>query len=205
MDAEGGLNFALTFHASAFAACIVAYYKYGDRTEIFERSLDGTESALAQMRRLIAYQLGVRLKPVFDGSDRVVEITIVDPLGNPAREVSVSPVGSERYNDALFDFVESSRQHLVDYRTLCELRSRWMWWNEKLSLSVLSLMIIEAIISGFFGYFGKLQGEHFTPRMILESFLPIASIFVLGVTTPLVTIAYLHSRILSFRITYAAP
>ena len=57
---------ALAFHASVFGCAIAAYYRYGDRTEVFNKSLQGTDLILVRIRQQISEELTEKLKPVFD-------------------------------------------------------------------------------------------------------------------------------------------
>ncbi len=124
---------------------LAAFYKFGDRTDAYEKSLHGADATVTAVRREIAFALGIRLKPVFDNPGAVVELTVVDALGNPLRQAEVSPVGSERYMDAIADFISSDAEHIVDYRTVTRSKNSWCDWAKRLSWTLYAGAAAEAV------------------------------------------------------------
>lgn len=197
------LALALSVHGGLLVAAVVAFYKYGDRTDLFDKSLAGTNAVLRALRRDIAFRLASRLQPVFDGASAVVEIGLVDASGNPISEVSVNPVGSEDYNDALFDFVEGNDLSLVHYRLLLSTRDRWCWWAKSLSWAILTLMSLEAVFGGFL-LWSKLVGRIVVGRILVGTFC-VTAISLLCCVVPLIFLLSAHDRISELRKHYALP
>lgn len=182
---------------------MVAFYKYGDRTETFNKSLEGTDLVLRTLRRDIAFKLALRLKPVFDGASAVIQIDLVDPAGNPITEVAVNPVGSENYNDALFDFIEGNDEHLVHYKLLLGARDKWCHWAKILSWGILVLFSLELLIGGLL-LWAKLASHLFSDTLIWGS-LCLAGILILSCVIPLYFLLSAHDQIIRYRKKYASP
>lgn len=53
----------LTVHAALFAGALAALYKYGDRTDLAKKSLDGTKEALDGLRAYLGRALAEAVKP----------------------------------------------------------------------------------------------------------------------------------------------
>jgi hypothetical protein len=197
------VTFTLSLHTSLLVAGLTAYYKYGDRTDVFEKSLKGTETALAQLRRRIAYQLGLRLKPVFDNPESVVNVGLVDSFGNPM-EVAVSPAGSESYNDALFDFVDSHVEELLDWRALMVLRRRWCAWARFLSWAILAFVLMEGGIASVLTFQAEYKAAPLPMWLLDDSFIAsVLFIFVL-IFVPVGMLLHFHDSITEYRTRYAA-
>ncbi len=170
---------------------------------MFAKSLDGTKSVLRILRQDIARKLGLRLMPVFDGANPIIELDLVDPAGNRITEVSVTPAGSESYNEALFDFVESNDKQLIDYRLLLSVCDRWCRWARFLSWATLGLLSLEGCISGIllWAYFAS---HFFSPRFLFGTFCPTGAC-IIGCITPLFFLLSAHDKINDFRKQYALP
>lgn len=204
MTADSLLTFALSFHSGLIIVALAAYYKYGDRTELFDKSLRGTDAALAETRRQIAYRLGSRLMTVFDNPDSVIEVSLFDATGRPI-EVAVSPAGSEDYNNAIFEFVESDFQVLLDCRALSALRRRWCACARFLSWALLILVALESLIAGALAFWTKYLDRNLPSCALEGAFLFTGLVLVAVVFVPAAILLYLHDRILQHRLRYAAP
>ena len=55
---------ALKVHGAVWLAAAAAYYKYGDRTNLFEKSLQGNRSARQSILDTVASDLSKQLQPV---------------------------------------------------------------------------------------------------------------------------------------------
>jgi hypothetical protein len=133
-------------HAAVLLVAMTAYYKYGDRTETFKNSFQGTEDVIEHMRRKIAIGLAEKLKPVFSADPKSVITSILDQTCTPYSEIIISPAGGEEYKDALFDYVENAPEVLIDYRSLILARNALCKWAKRLSSSILFLVIWQAIM-----------------------------------------------------------
>jgi hypothetical protein len=192
------INLALTFHASVLACAIAAYYKYGDRTEVFSKSLQGTDLVLVRIRQKITEDLTKSLKPVFESAGSVPTLIVPDSV---YLERSLNPVGSERYLEGIREFVEHSSDSLSTYRSVFLARHGWCVWARVLSWSILILAIWQAAATGFIA-FGCTLGEIQVPSWIIKaSFLPTA-LASFSCFSALPFLLFHHDRISGFRERY---
>ncbi len=61
---------AMKVHGAVWLAAAAAYYKYGDRTNLFSRALQGNRSLRQALRDNIAADLGKQLQPVIRDAAR---------------------------------------------------------------------------------------------------------------------------------------
>src|SRR6266852_9727879 len=148
------VNLILGCHTSIFVAASAAYYKYGDRTELFNRSLQGTDSAFGRIRQRITVELADALKPIFENPGSV-PTPIFAPSGESYIERAVNPVGSELYKEAIRDFLENSGDAIADYRSLLLARRGWCFWARFLSWSLLGLLVLEILLLASIGLLDK--------------------------------------------------
>lgn len=181
-----------------------AYYKYGDRTELFDRSLRGTESALSELRRQIAAELGSRLRPVFDNPDSVIEMGVLDPFGNPI-EVAVSPAGSEDYTNAISDFVNSNFEALIDCRRLIDLRRRWCGCARALSWAIFTFVLIEGFIASALAFWTKYLGHEACVLFLGASFVMTVLFIAVALVGPIAFLLFFHDQITKTRLQYDTP
>lgn len=161
------LGWSLGIDGAALVGYIAAFYKYGDRTEVYRGSLNGIRDLLIEIERQIAFDLAVRLQPVFSGDvPPVIEVSLFQPDGSLFREVTVNPAGSEKYRQAVLDFVLSGSDAIVAYRVVTLCKDRWTRWARRLSWSLLAGIGLHGILG-----FGLLSGRltDWTPptRLIL--------------------------------------
>ncbi|MDQ1639255.1 MAG: hypothetical protein QOF62_2594 [Pyrinomonadaceae bacterium] len=138
----------LAFHTGVLLSAVVAYLKYGDRTELFRKSLEGTNTTLESILRSVSIDLETRLNVVFAVQDEPQHV-VLRPDGNEWSDKPVSPVGSEKYREAIRDFVISSNQGLRDSLYLTQARDAWCRWAKRLSWLMLGLVCWELIASSF--------------------------------------------------------
>jgi hypothetical protein len=166
------VNLALSIHGSVLLAAIVAYYKYGDRTELIDKGLRGSDSVFAEMRRRIATELVDVLDEYFQSSQSAPTITSEH---DPAYlERSTNPVRSEGFREAVREFVEGHSVVMADYRTLLSARDGWCHWARILSWTLLTLLSVEIAIVGVLGLVDKLAGHVLPDWFIQWSWLPVA-------------------------------
>lgn len=134
---------ALKAHGAILLAAIAAYYKYGDRTDLFEKSLSGNRSAKQAIRDNVATELGKQLQPAVRDATRV-RSPVLD-AGGGYIEHATDITESEPFYQALRDYVATSAGALVDYRRMVESTEAWLRWAHRLSRSILVLLIIELV------------------------------------------------------------
>src|SRR5437870_4683892 len=92
---------ALKIHGAVWLAAAAAFYKYGDRTELFDKTLGGTQATREAIRDRIAEDLGNQLRPILrDPPVRRIRSPILTPTGNNYEEESPEITRSEPFRQA---------------------------------------------------------------------------------------------------------
>ncbi len=194
------VNVALSIHAPLLLAALAAYYKYGDRTELLSKSLQGTDGVLSRMRREIADELGESLRPILENPGTVPTV-----VGNETyTERPVNPVGSELYRSTIRNFVEDNSNSLLDCRSLRSARDAWCFWARILSWSILGLLLWQAIATGSLALFDKVLEFAVPDQFIKFSAIPTA-VGVIASLAPLPFLLKWHDVINKYRMRHDAP
>jgi hypothetical protein len=194
------VNVALSIHAPLLLAAVAAYFKYGDRTELLSKSLQGTDAVLSRMRREIANELGDGLKPIFENPGTVPTMVGTDTY----IERPVNPIGSEPYRSTIRDFVEDNANTLVNCRSLRAARDAWCFWARVLSWSILGLLLWQAVVTGSLALFDKVLEITIADHLIKLSAIP-TTVGVITSLTPLPFLLKWHDVINNHRMRYDAP
>ncbi len=196
------LNAALGCHGAVFVGSATAFYKYGDRSELFSKSLAGAEAALVQMRSRIADELGRALAPLFTnpGTD---PSPILDQTGSRYVERPINPVGSEAYKETVRDFCEGDSIVILHYRSLDRSLARWLWWARWISWTILLLTVWELVACALGGL---LRLGEWSPALsiVWASFLPTAILMACFIVQ-LFALQHHHDGIMEIRGRYSAP
>jgi hypothetical protein len=134
-------GFALKLHGAIWLAGAAAYYKYGDRTDLFEKAARGNRNARQTLRDSIAGELGRQLSPVVRDAART-KTPLLNPNGSYI-EQPADVTASEAFYQAIRDFVANSSGALVDYRQILRSTEQWRKWAGRLSHSILALVVLE--------------------------------------------------------------
>jgi len=191
------VNTIMTGHGSALLIILAAFFKYGDRTDIFTKSLEGTESALKLLRQKISQSLAECLRPIFDNPGTVPS-PILTPKDASYYEHPVNPVGSERYNETIHDFIGDNDEALIDYRSLVIARNAWCFWARIISwcLTILVFWQILILVTVFFTE--RILGYAMHNCILYTS----ATLTILGIivtVTSLFPLQHHHGRIMEKR------
>lgn len=193
------VNLALSVHGSVLLVTIVAFYKYGDRTELIEKGLRGSDSVFAEIRRRIATELVDVLEEYFQPSQSAPTITSGQ---DPAYfERTTKPVQSEGFRETVRDFVENHSVVMADYRNLLNARDQWCNWARFLSWTLLALLLVEVAIVGVLGFVDKLAGYALPDWSIQWSWVPVV-LFVAAAVLPLPFMLRKHDIMTKCRIRY---
>lgn len=193
------INLALSIHSSVLVASIVAYYKYGDRTELIDRGLRGSDAVLTEMRRRIASELIDLLDEYFQASRTTPTVTAEDDLTYAERPTN--PVRSEAFRETIRDYVEGHSEVIAHYRMLLSARNSWCSWARFLSWSLLVLIEVEIVIVGALAFVDKLSAWEFPDWSIQWSWLPVA-LLVGTCVLPLAFMLRKHDIMTKFKIQY---
>ena len=197
------ITLALGIHGSTLLVAVGAYYKYGDRSEMFERSLAGTDNALRRLRRDLADRLAARLERIFAASVSVPS-PLVDANGVSYKERPVNPVQSESYREGFREFIESNAQVILDYRSLLMCRDRWCRHAKLLSWAVLLLFVWQALTLAVLAIGVKLAGLALPDWAVKASVIPTIILTILCVAQ-VPFLLWFHDHILDSRKKYDAP
>lgn len=193
---------ALGAHAAVFLGALAAYYRFGDRTDITAKSLEGTDAVLREMRMAISAELTDHLRDTL--SDSVVVSSIVLDAGASAYvEKPSNSLASDRFREAVRDFVEESSEHLAACRSLFVERSKWSRTSRKLSWLLLLLAVWQGLVSGVLAFVDRPAILSIPDRLILLFAVPTA-LLGLGVVVTLVVMQVSHDRICEIRDQHAA-
>lgn len=194
------VNLALSIHGAVLLAAIAAYYKYGDRTDLIDKSLRGTDEVLVKVRQLIADELGETLGAIFD-EPATVEIVVA---AGTYTELPGNPVGSEAYRDCIREFVETASNTMVDCRVLRSARDSWCFWARFLSWAILCLLMWELVSCGLIAVLDKAFGVAIPDHVVNLTMLPTV-VGVVAVVFPFPFLLKYHDVISSFKVKYHGP
>lgn len=167
------LKLSLGIHGVILSLALAAFYRYSDRSELFNKSVGDIDDLLARMRRGVTLALEDALGPVFESAQS--EPRIVLPTGYSERPTS--PVGSAAFQDALRHFMEANVRALVDYGLTFKARAAWSRWAKVLSWAMLALALWEALCFGILAI--NLIHQDLSDRVPKLSFTPTAGLIAL--------------------------
>lgn len=201
MTHEALVNAAAATHAAILVGAVAAYYKFGDRTDVLAKSLQGTERSIREMRRLIAEDLAETLSAKLTPASTVSTL-IVESSSQSYVERPTSPFVGERYRDAVRSFVEEGTNCLVDCRGIVSLRDTWLRWARRLSWLILGLVVYEAIVAGALA-FGDRMGVFALPDRVIQWASAPTVLGVVLILNHMVLMLRCHDRITDIRQKYA--
>lgn len=193
------VNLTLGIHGSVLIAAIAAYYKFGDRTEVMNRSLSGTDTAMQQIRRRLSAELIATLRPIFEPPG-IIQSVIVNPASPAYAERATHPLDSERFRESLRLFVEVNSETMVDCQLLARCRSAWLFWARVLSWSIVLLLIWEVLVVGALAIIDKASGVTLPDSLIRWLAAP-TGLLAICCLVPLPCLLWHHDRINKIRAT----
>ncbi len=202
MTHEALTGFALGVHAALLVGVLAAYYKFGDRTEITARSLQGTEAALREIRRLIAADLAAAVREELAAPAAASPIIVLEATKESYVERPSNPFDSERFRDGVRQFVEGSSSSLVDCRNLVGHRDSWIRAAKRLSRFLLTLAAYEGLVAGALAFLDKTEVYQFPDLTVKLAAIPTAICFVAAMIS-MVQMQISHDRIIEIRHRYA--
>jgi len=198
---EALVDGAATTHAAILVAAVAAYYKFGDRTDVIAKSLQGTEDSVRELRRRIAGDLADWLRKDLAQSSTVANL-ILGPATQSYVERPTDVFAGERYRDSVRSFVEASMNRLVDCRSLVSLRDEWIRCARHLSWLILGLVAYEALVAGSLALIDRMGVFTFPDAIIKWAGAPTAVALVV-LLVQMVVMLRLHDRITDIRQKYA--
>lgn len=194
MTYEELINVVLSFHSAILLVALPAYFKYGDRSQVFAKSLQGASAALETIRKRIAQELVGAIKLILRSSGSVTS-TILGP-DDAYLEKAIDLLDGEEFRDVVREFVERSADSMADCRSLTISRDRWCRWAERLSKGILFLLIWESLS---FMVAGSGKFLKAIPLSILKGSLVVTIGSVLICLGLLVPVQSFHNKIIDLR------
>lgn len=145
---------SLTFHGTLLVGALAAWYKYGDRTDLTDKSLKGTKEALDELRAYLGRALAQAVRPT-------VERILADNVGPDGKLLNIPPAAileelrGENFLDDVSTFVTSDVDEMVTYRMLVHARKCWSAWAKRISWGVYTLLFAQLGFTGFFAILTK--------------------------------------------------
>lgn len=192
----------IEIHGSILAVALAAYYKYGDRADVFSKSLQGAEALLKRLRSNISSDLARHLEPVFR-SPGSLPSPILTPHESTYVEHPVNPVGSERYRESIRTFLEEAAGSIADYRSVVRACDAWCFWARVRSWAIIFLLMWQ-FLAVVLLFVLMLIDNIFPDSVIYATFIPsILSGFVAMISLPFIEIH--HNTIIRSRRRYDVP
>ncbi len=151
---------SVAFHGALLVGAIAFYPKYGDKTDIIDKSLKGTKEALDALLTYLGRALAAHIAPVVVGKDRDIKVTVL----------------GEYFNDSISDFLTSEIEEMVMYRRLVLARNRWSACSRWLSRGLLTLIGVEALFT-LATVVAKITTYSISVKLLLWSFAISAILF----------------------------
>lgn len=205
MAHEDLINIALSVHVAVLFGALAAWYKYGDRSDVLAKSLEGTETVLSRLRMMISDELLQAIKTVLSTVPTNPQ-AILGPDGkNPIYSEKVSNfLESEAFRQAIRDFVDLKADMISDYRVLMRARTTWCFWARILSWSILVLIVLQMLFLTGHGFIDKILGSPL-PNWCIHGSLTITVFVVLFVfCLPFPLLLRSHDTIIQQKVKYDA-
>ena len=146
MTLTAAVELALTVHGAVCVVGIAAYYKYGNRADLYGNALLGNRSLRQIVRDNIATELSTQLQPVIREATRA-RSPVLESDGRYFEHVA-DITKSEAFYQSIRDYVSRSSNSLIDYRLALETSDCLRTWARRLSLLLLVLVILEILVIG---------------------------------------------------------
>jgi hypothetical protein len=175
------LQIGLTVHGMVLLGALAAWYKYGVGSEVQEKSLERTESTLSKLRMMISDELLTTIKTKLPSVP--IELRpIIGPDGKTSiySERVTNFLESERFREAINDFIDHKVGVISDYRELIRARDNLCLWARILSWSVWLVIILQILSLVLQGYIDMILGKE-APDWSIHGSLAITCFLVLFV------------------------
>lgn len=205
MTHETMANTVWGVHGALSLVVLAAFYRYGDRSETFSKSLQGADSLLTKLRRKLSSDLADHLTPfVTTIQQKAVASPILDPHGEGYSERLPALAESEEFRESLQKFIEGDGHVLVDYRSALTARHSWCFWAKALSWCLLTTLVWLFSVAGLVFLFEKVF-EIRVPDVMLTLSWVITLVAVLSCLLPLPLQLRSHDKLCHLRMLHDSP
>jgi len=200
------VNIALYVHGAVLLCSLTAWYKYGDRSDILAKSLEGTESTLSKLRKMISDDLLTTIKEVLSTAQTQQTNPILGPDGRVLfySERDANFLKSEEFEQAITDFVAFKCDMLSGYRILIRARSIWCFWARVLSWSILLLIVLQILSLALHGY-DKIVVKHLPDWSVHGTLIVTGCLVLIMFCLPFTIMLCNHDVIMKEKVKYDAP
>lgn len=139
---------------------VAAWYKYGDRTDLTDKSLKGTKEALDGLEAYLGRNLADKVRPIVE---RLV-------TGDRSPETILKELNGEDFQSDISSFVVSDVEELLWYRRLSDSRARWSAWARRISWGTWGWLILQSIWVSFFLILCKVLNHTLSLTLAMVSF-----------------------------------
>jgi hypothetical protein len=154
---------------------LAAYHKYGDRTELTDKSLKGTKEAL---ETLLAY-LGRSIADVVSPTIERILANATKSMDGTVKEIKIDSIREELKGEAFLDavssFVNSDIEEILFYRNLLHARVQWSMWAKRISRGVFALVILQGLFTVYF-FVQKILSRSVGPTVLLVTLAASAAV-----------------------------
>ena len=150
---------------------VAAFYKYGDRTDLAEKSLRGAKEAENELCAYLGRALADAVKPTVE---RIIPLSGVL---NTTRDALLEEFRGENFQDDMSAFVTRDLDEMVSYRILVHARERWSWWAKRISWGVYTFFGVEAVFTVWFGFCNRILNRPVSWTVAVASFTISAIVF----------------------------
>ena len=167
---------------------MAAWYKYGDRTDLAKKSLDGTKEALDELRAYLGRALADAVKPTVQ--------RILAEQGDP--DAVLEELRGENFQDDVSAFVTRDLDEMISYRILVHERKHWSTWAQRLSWGVYISMAVEFVFTVWFGLANRVFSHPVSLQIAVASFCVSGIVFVFCILSAGVMLRC-HDKISAYR------
>jgi hypothetical protein len=154
---------------------IAAWYKYGDRTDLAEKSLRGTKEAEDELCAYLGRALAAAVQPTVG---QIIQNNLrPDGVLNIAPEALLEEFRGENFQDDMSSFVTGDLDEMVTYRMIVHARERWSWWSRRISWGVYVFLGLEAGFTLWFGFDNRVLNRPVSLAIAVTSFTVSAIVF----------------------------
>jgi hypothetical protein len=157
--------------------------RYSERADIHAKAVQETEELLLKIGQRITNRLEDTLGDLFREDEAGAPTVIISgegsqPLTPSYRERVASPLGSDRFREAVRAFMEGNTEPIIHYRSISDAHTKWCRWAQGRRWGVYLLALWEVVCAGTLGVLGSIAGWGVTNQQVLWSFFP-TSVLVL--------------------------
>jgi len=190
------IDLVLAFHGSVLIISIIFFFKYADRTAMFEKSFSISGDTIQKIKEKIFEELTTTLKPLFrQRQDEVIKIMgDLRPDGEAWKEEAIDPQGTEDYRNSLHSLIKVYPKSMADFRSLKAIVDWCRFWAGYLSWSMFFVLLMQGVALGYCAIIDKIFGlcAKNLPVYILIAFSIVS---IINALLPLPFLLYYHGRI----------